>query len=86
MEVNEHPVFGLEPEQIIKILVRGFEFILSFLWSVPASKTCPDQLRLFPNRLTRMELLGLKLSRLLTDLSTTSPWSVLSFFLSFCTI
>lgn len=60
MEVNEHPVFGLEPEQIIKILVRGFEFILSFFWSVLGSKTCPDELHLFPNRLTHMERLGLK--------------------------
>lgn len=30
VEVNGHPVFGLEPEQIIKILVRVFNSILTF--------------------------------------------------------
>lgn len=51
VEVNGHPVFGLEPEQIIKILVRGFtSFTFSVLFEMLLLCGCDLISRVFPHQ------------------------------------
>lgn len=52
VEVNGHPVFGLEPEQIIKILVRSFNSFSLFLSYLKCSDFTGHDLRynVFPHQ------------------------------------